>query len=41
MEEEGVIVNNFRNYNFLRFSTYFELFPRFQVKTGLTRFVLN
>jgi hypothetical protein len=41
MEEEGVIVNNFCNYNFLRFSMDFELFQRFQVKDGLTRFVLT
>jgi hypothetical protein len=40
MEEEGVIVYNFCNCNFLRFSTDFELFQRFQVKAGLTRFVL-
>jgi hypothetical protein len=38
VEEEGVIVNNFCNYNFLRFSTDFELF---QVKGGLIRFVLT
>jgi hypothetical protein len=41
VEEEGVIVNNFCNYNFLRLSTDFELFQRFQVKAGLTRFVLT
>jgi hypothetical protein len=41
MEEEAVIVNNFCNYNFLIFSTDFELFQRFQVKAGLTRFVLT
>jgi hypothetical protein len=33
--EEGVIVNNFYNYNLLRFSTNFELFQRFQAKAGL------
>jgi hypothetical protein len=37
MEEEGVIVNNFCNYNFLRFSTDFELFQRFQVKLDLAK----
>jgi hypothetical protein len=41
MEEEGVIVNNFCNYNFLRFFTDFKLFQRFQVKAGLNRFVLT
>jgi exoribonuclease II len=38
MEEEGVIVNNFCNYNFLRLSMDFEIF---QVKAGWTRFVLT
>jgi hypothetical protein len=37
MEEEGVIVNNFCNYNLLRFSTNFELFQRFLVKLDLTK----
>jgi hypothetical protein len=32
MEEDGVIVNNFYNYNLLRFSMDFELFQRFQVR---------
>jgi hypothetical protein len=41
VEKEGVIWNNFCTYNFLRFSTDFELFQRFQVKAGLTRFVLT
>jgi hypothetical protein len=41
VEEEGVIVNNFCNYNFHILSTDFELFQRFQVKAGLTRFVLT
>jgi hypothetical protein len=40
MEIEYVIWNNFCNYNFLKFSTDFELFQRLQVKAGLTRFVL-
>jgi hypothetical protein len=34
VEEEGVIVNNFCNYNILRFSTDFELFQRFQVSSA-------
>jgi hypothetical protein len=37
VEEEGVIVNNFCNYNFLRFPTNFKLFQRFQVKLDLTK----
>jgi hypothetical protein len=37
VEEEGGIVNNFCNYNFLRFSTDFELFQRFQVTLDLTK----
>jgi hypothetical protein len=41
VEEEGVIVNNFCNCNFLIFSTNFELFQRFQVNAGLTKFVLT
>jgi hypothetical protein len=41
VEEEGVIVNRFCNYNFLRFSTDKKLFQIFQVKAGLTRFVLT
>jgi hypothetical protein len=41
VEEEGVIVNNFCNYNLLRFSMYFELLQRFYVKAGLTRFMLT
>jgi hypothetical protein len=40
MEQEGVTVNNFFNYNFLRFSTDFELFLRFHVKAGLTKLVI-
>jgi hypothetical protein len=40
VEEEGVIVNNFCNYNFFIFSMDFELFQKFHVKAGLTRFVL-
>jgi hypothetical protein len=41
VEEEDIIVNNFCNYNLVIFSTNFELLQRFQVKAGLTRFVLN
>jgi hypothetical protein len=37
VEEEGVIVKNFCNYIFLRFSTNFKLFQRFQVKLDLTK----
>jgi hypothetical protein len=32
--EEDVILNNFCNCNFLRFSTYFELNQRFRVHRG-------
>jgi hypothetical protein len=41
MKEECIFVNNLCNYNILRFSTDFELFQSFQVKAGLTRFVLT
>jgi hypothetical protein len=41
MEEEGLIVNNFCNYIFLKLSTDFELFQGFHVKAGLTIFVLT
>jgi hypothetical protein len=41
IEEEGIIVINFCNYSFLRFSTDFELFQLFEVKAGLTSIVLN
>jgi hypothetical protein len=36
MEIEDVIWDNFCNYNFLRFSTNFELFQKFRVKNSLT-----
>jgi hypothetical protein len=35
------IQNTFRYCNFFQFSTDFELFKRFQVKAGLTRFSLD
>jgi hypothetical protein len=36
MEVGNLIYNTFHYCNFFQISTYFELFKRFQVKTGLT-----